>query len=56
MRDRQDSREVASCRQCGGEIYALDLVHAIDGNLIHEDCIGDYMRDIFPLCIAEDVI
>ena len=33
------------CDFCGGEIYEGDTVYDIDGQRIHEDCLGDFRSE-----------
>lgn len=32
------------CDHCGGEIYEGEEVYEIEGDIIHEDCLLDYVR------------
>lgn len=33
---------VIFCDQCNGDLYEGDTVYKIDGDVICEDCLGDY--------------
>lgn len=48
-----EEKPVAYCGCCSGEIYAGDTVYRIDGQLIHEDCLGDFAKDYFGDCKEE---
>ncbi len=44
---------VGYCNQCGGEIYDGETVYRIDGQRIHEDCLGDFAKKYFAACQEE---
>ena len=43
----QDEQPISRCDSCGGEIYADELVHVIDGFIICAECFDDYVFDYF---------
>ena len=40
-----EDKPVGYCGFCGGEVYGGDTVYRIDGQLIHEDCLGDIVAE-----------
>lgn len=36
---------VGYCDYCGGEIYEGEEVYEIDGDVVHEDCLLDYVKE-----------
>ena len=49
----QDSCPVAECDLCGGEIYADELVHFINGFVICAECFYDYAFEYFSHCMVQ---
>ena len=43
--DPPEDKVFGYCDHCGGEIYEGEEVYEIDGNIIHEDCLLDYVRE-----------
>lgn len=36
---------VGYCDHCGGEIYEGEEIYEIDGDVVHEDCLLDYVKE-----------
>ncbi len=51
--DQPEEKVVGYCGCCGGEIYEGELYYAIEGEQIHEDCLGDYAKKHFAGCLRE---
>ncbi|WHH58285.1 hypothetical protein [Petroclostridium sp. X23] len=47
LQDAQDTEELHRCDECGGEIYPGEGVYEIEGDIIHERCLGDYAKGYF---------
>lgn len=43
--DPPEDKVFAMCDHCGGEIYEGEEYYEIDGDLIHEDCLLDYVKE-----------
>lgn len=43
--DPPEDKVFGYCDHCDGEIYVGEVVYEIDGDIIHEDCLLDYVRD-----------
>lgn len=46
IRDSQQTKEIACCDECGGEIYDKGEMYNIEFNndVIHKDCFDDYFK------------
>ena len=47
MSDIQDAPAYGYCEECGGEVYAEELVYDIEGQIICEECIGWFAKKYF---------
>lgn len=46
--DQQTAHPAGWCRWCGREIYPGEEVWWMDGGALHEDCVGEYARAMWP--------
>ncbi len=53
----EEEPPVAKCDSCGGEVYAEELVHLIDGFVICAECFEDYAFKYFEpdMVLGEDL-
>ena len=49
LQDGQQEAPVAFCCRCGGEIYRYDDVCDVGGGLVHEECMSQEEKDVFPV-------
>lgn len=56
--EEDGSREAAECDLCGGTIYQGQSYYRVNGEVICEDCLGDYARRMLApwRCGEEDEI
>lgn len=55
--DPQQAPAIASCLECGGEIYEGEEVLSVDGGLVHDDCFDEYAREVLcaiPVTAGEE--
>lgn len=46
-REEDGSMAVYECELCGGELYAGEECYFINGEVVCEDCLGEYARQVF---------
>lgn len=45
--DAQEAKVCAYCAECDGEVYREEIVYEIDGEVICEECIGEFAKKYF---------